>query len=169
MRLIGGNGARPARVEVFEMRPHPPMLLVLLALAGCGDSTPTVEFAKACAKELDGKTIATAGYLHAPFAALCRSNTRRGGTTTTCSFDLRDKPDGEARLSLNIEVGSGANRVDAARLEAKQGAAAIAASDAKFLADKAQVRGTGTLHAVPNSLKPEETICWLDVEKIERR
>ena len=39
----------------------------------------------------------------------------------------------------------------------------------KWLADKAQVRVTGALHAVPNSLKPEETICWLDVEKIERR
>jgi hypothetical protein len=151
------------------MRRSPPLAIVMLALAGCGDSTPTVEFAKACAKELDGKTIATTGYLHAPFATLCRSTTRRGGTTTTCSFDLRDKPDGEVRLSLNIEVGNGGNRVDEAKLKAKQGAGAIAASDAKFLADKAQVRVIGALHAVPNSLKPEETICWLDVEKIERR
>jgi hypothetical protein len=151
------------------MRRSPPLAIVMLALAGCGDSTPTVEFAKACAKELDGKTIATTGFLHSPFVTLCRSATRRGGTTTTCSFDLRDKPDGEVRLSLNIEVGSGGNRVDEAKLKAKQGAAAIAASDAKFLADKVQVRVTGALHAVPNSLKPEETICWLDVEKIERR
>jgi hypothetical protein len=145
------------------------LLLASLALAACGDSVTTVEFAKLCVKELDGKTIATAGYLHAPFATLCRSTTRRGGTTTTCSFDLRDKPDGEARVSLNVEVGSGANRVDEARLKAKQGAAAIAAGDARFLADKAHVRVTGALHAVPNSLKPEETICWLDVAKIERR
>ena len=64
---------------------------------------------------------------------------------------------------------SGANRVDEARLKARQGAAAIAAGDAKFLADKAQVRVTGALHAVPNSLRADETICWLDVEKIERR
>ena len=85
------------------------------------------------------------------------------------SFDLRDKADGEARLSLNIELGSGANRVDEAKLKAKQGAAAIAAGDGKFLAEKAHIRVTGTLTAVPNSLKPEETICWLDVAKIERR
>ena len=153
------------------MRRHSPLLLplVALALAGCGDSVPTVEFAKACAKELDGKTIATTGYLHAPFEALCRKAARRGAGTTTCSFDLRDKPGGEMRLSLNIELGSGGNRVDEARLKAKRRAAAIAASDAKFLDDKARVRVTGALHAVPNALKAEETICWLDVEKIERR
>jgi len=151
------------------MRHRLPLLLTVFALAACGDSATTVEFAKLCVKELDGKTVATTGYLHAPFLTLCRATTRRGGTTTTCSYDLRDKPDGEVRVSLNIEVGSGANRVDDARLKAKQGAAAIASSDAKFLADKAQVRVTGALHAVPNSLKPEETICWLDVEKIERR
>ncbi len=151
------------------MRHHPPLLLALLALFGCGDSATTVEVAKLCVKELDGKTVATTGYLHAPFATLCRTATRRGGPATTCSFDLRDKPDGEVRVSLNIEVGSGENRVDEARLKARQGAAAVAASDAKFLADKAQVRVSGALHAVPNSLTPEETICWLDVDKIERR
>jgi hypothetical protein len=140
-----------------------------MTLAGCGDGTPTVEFAKACAKEHDGKTIATTGYLRAPFEGLCRKAARQGASTTTCSFDLRDKPDGEARLSINVEIGAGANRVDEAKLKAKQGAAAIAASDGKFLAEKAQVRVTGALHAVPNALKSEETICWLDVAKIERR
>ena len=145
------------------------LLLAPLALAGCGDSATTVEFAKVCAKELDGKSIMTTGYLQAPFATLCRATARRGGSATTCSFDLRDKPDGEVRVSLNIEVGSGENRVDEAKLKAKQGAAAIAGKDGKFLADKAQVRVTGALHAVPNSLKPEETICWLDVDAIERR
>ena len=88
---------------------------------------------------------------------------------TTCSFDLRDKPEGEARLSLNVEAGSGPNRVDDAKLAAKQGAAAIAASDGKFLAERAHIRVTGVLRTVPNSLKPEETICWIDVAKIERR
>ncbi len=150
------------------MRRSPPLLAAVLALAACGDSTPTVEFAKACAKELDGKTIATTGYLRAPFEALCRKGPRGAGTTT-CSFDLRDKPEGEMRLSLNVEIGSGANRVDEARLKANQGAAAIAAGDASFLAEKARVRVTGVLHAVPNALKTEETICWLDVAKIERR
>ncbi len=149
------------------MRRSPPLLAAVLALAACGDGTPTVEFAKACAKEHDGKTIATTGYLRAPFEGLCRAGPRPG--SKTCSYDLRDKPDGEARLSINIELGTGANRVDEAKLKEKQGAAAIAASDGKFLAEKAQVRVTGALHAVPNALKSEETICWLDVAKIERR
>lgn len=146
-----------------------PLSLLALLVAGCSESATTVEFGKVCTKELDGKTVATTGYLHAPFAMLCRTTARRGGTTTTCSFDLRDKPDGAMRLSLNIEVGSGGNRVDEARLKAKQGAAAVADSDFKFLADKARIRVTGSLHAVANSLKPEETICWLDVEKIKRK
>jgi len=146
-----------------------PSLALLLAAAGCSESATTVEFAKACAKELDGKTIATTGVLHAPFATLCRSATRNNVATTTCSFDLRDKPDGEVRLSLNIEIGSGESRVDKARLEAKQGAASVRDSDGKYLADKAQVRVTGALHALPNSLRSDETICWLDVDKIERR
>jgi hypothetical protein len=156
------------------MRLFLPPLLALFALSGCGDSATTVEFAKLCVKELDGKTIATTGYLHSPFTSLCRSATRRGGTTTTCSYDLRDKADGEirdgaGRVSLNIEVGSGENRVDDTRLKAKEGAAAIRDNGGKFLANKAEVRVTGVLHAVPNSLKAEETICWLDVQKIARR
>lgn len=145
------------------------LFILPLSLAACSDSATTVEFAKVCAQELDGKTITTTGYLHAPFGTLCRTTTRRAGSATTCSFDLRDKPEGEVRLSLNIEVGRGENRVDEARHKEKQGAAAIAGGDGKFLADKVQVRVTGALHAVANSLKPEETICWLDVDKIERR
>ena len=151
------------------MRAAYPLLLIALVLAACGESATTVEFAEVCKTENDGKTLATTGYLHAPFATLCRSTQLRNSTATTCSFDLRDKPDGEIRLSLNIEVGAGENRVDQARFQAKQGAAAVIDSSRKFLTDKAQVRVTGTLHAVPNSLKPEETICWLDVEKIQRR
>lgn len=151
------------------MRAGFPPLLIAVALVACSESATTVEFAEVCKTENDGKTLATTGYLHAPFATLCRSTQLRNSTATTCSFDLRDKPDGEIRLSLNIEVGSGENRVDQARLEAKQGAAAVIDSGRRFLSDKAQVRVTGGLHAVPNSLKPEETICWLDVDKIERR
>ena len=45
----------------------------------------------------------------------------------------------------------------------------MADKDGKFLSDKARVRVTGTLHTLPHSLKPEETLCWLDVAKIERR
>jgi len=151
------------------MRARFPFPLIALVLAACSESATTVEFAEVCKTENDGKTLATTGYLHAPFATLCRSTQLRNSTVTTCSFDLRDKPEGEVRLSLNIEVGTGENRVDQARLKAKQGAAAVIDSGRKFLSDKAQVRVTGALHAVPNSLKPEETICWLDVDKIERR
>ncbi|HEY7609008.1 MAG TPA: hypothetical protein VIF14_07230, partial [Alphaproteobacteria bacterium] len=75
------------------MRPCAPLAIFLIAV-GCSESATTVEFAKACAKQLDGKAIATTGYLHAPFAMLCRTATRKNAATTTCSFDLRDKPDG---------------------------------------------------------------------------
>ena len=146
-----------------------PLLLFAVALAGCGDSVPTLAFKDVCKKENDGKTVATEGFLRAPFAGLCRAATRRNAATTACSFDLRDQPEGEARLSINIELGEGANRLDKARHAAKQGAAAVADKDAKFLADKARVRVTGIVSAVPNSLKPDETICWIEVEKIERR
>ena len=150
------------------MRPQWPIIL-LLPLAGCSDSVPTVAFNAVCKPENDGKTLATEGYLRAPFTALCRTASRGAAVATACSFDLRDPPDGEARLSLNIDLGEGANRIDKARHAAKQGAAAVADKDGKFLADKARVRVTGTLHTLPNSLKPEETLCWLDVAKIERR
>ncbi|MGH7002898.1 MAG: hypothetical protein ACREIP_03010 [Alphaproteobacteria bacterium] len=151
------------------MRLRLPILLLIVSLAGCSDSVPTLAFSEVCKKENDGKAVATDGYLRAPFAALCRSTKRRNVSTTACSFDLRDQPEGEARLSLNIESGEGANRVDKTRHAAKQGAAAIADKDGKFLAEKARVRVTGAVHAVPNSLKPEETLCWMDVDKIERR
>ncbi len=146
-----------------------PLLLLAVTLAGCGDSVPTLAFKDVCKAENDGKTIATEGFLRAPFEALCRPATRRNAATTDCSFDLRDQAEGEGRLSLNIELGEGANRVDQARHAAKQGAAAVADKDAKFLTDKARIRVTGSVSAVPNSLKPDEAICWIAVEKIERR
>lgn len=145
---------------------RPMVAVLLLLLAGCSDAT-TVEFAAACKAENDGKLIRTAGRLHAPFAALCRRDTRRNAPATVCSFDLRDKAADGARLSLNVEVGGGGNRVDQAR--AKLGAAAVRDDGGKDLAEGAEVRVTGILRAVPNSLRREETICWLDVERIERR
>ena len=144
-----------------------PSFALLAALAACSDSTPTVEFAALCKVEHDGKTIVTTGYLQAPFAGLCRTTSTPNGVAKMCSFDLRDKPDGEVRVSLNVLAGSEANRVEEAALAAKKGAAAIKGDDGKFLADKVHVRVVGTLHALPNGLKPEETICWLDVQKIE--
>ena len=150
------------------MRRHLPLALLLVAL-GCSESATTVDFVKVCTKDLDGKTVRTTGYLHAPFAALCRTATKQNASTTVCSFDLRDRPDGEVRISINIEIGSGESRVDEARLEDKLGAASVRDSDGKFLADKAQVRVIGALHALPNSLRPDETLCWLDVDRIERR
>jgi hypothetical protein len=144
-------------------------LLAVLALLAACSKAKTVEFADACKAELDGKLIRTTGYLRAPFEALCRSATRQKTVVTTCSFDLRDKADGGGRLSLNIELGTGKNRVDKARLDARHGAAAIEDDDGKYLADGAAVRVTGTLHAMPDVLKPQQAICWLDAETIERR
>jgi len=151
------------------VRVLPLLLFAAAALVGCGDSMPTVAFKDVCKSENDGKTVATEGYLRAPFEAVCRPATRRDAAATACSFDLRDQAEGDARLSINIELGEGANRVDKARQAAKLGAGAVADKNAKFLADKARVRVTGTIAAVPNSLKPDETICWMDVAKIERR
>lgn len=146
-----------------------PLPLLLVALAGCGDSVPNVAFKDLCKAENDGKILATEGNLTAPFEGLCRPVQKGEAKATVCSFDLRELPNSEARLSLNIELGEGPNRVDKVRQSAKQGAAAVADKDGKFLADKARVRVTGTVSAVPNSLKPDESICWIDVTKIERR
>jgi len=143
--------------------------LLLAAIAGCGDSVPNVAFKDLCKAENDGKLLATEGNLSAPFEGLCRPVQKGETKATVCSFDLRELPNSDARLSLNIELGEGPNRVDKTRQGAKQGAAAVADKDGKFLADKVRVRVTGTVAAVPNSLKPDETICWVDVTKIERR
>jgi hypothetical protein len=144
-------------------------LMLLCALAGCGDSVPNVAFKDLCKAENDRKLLATEGNLAAPFEGICRIVEKGQMKATACSYDLRELPNSEARISLNIEQGDGPNRVDKTRQAAKQGVAAIADKDGKFLADKARVRVTGTVAAVPNSLKPDETICWMDVTKIERR
>ena len=146
-----------------------PLPLLLVSLAACGDSVPTIAFKDLCKAENDGKLLATEGNLAAPFEARCRPAQRGEAKFTACSFDLRELPNSEARLSLNIELGEGPNRVDRSRQAGKQGVAAIADKDGKFLADNARVRVAGTVTAVPNSLKPDERICWIDVTKIERR
>ncbi len=143
-------------------------LLLLACVVACSD-TPVIEFAKACLRENDGKTLRTQGVLAAPFAALCRTSRRRSATVTTCSFDLRDPAGGDARISLNIAVGDGKSEIDKMRLDARQGAAAVRDGDGRFLADRAKIAVTGTLRAVQNTLKPDETVCWIDVDRIDRQ
>ncbi|MCW5773662.1 MAG: hypothetical protein KIT16_18615, partial [Rhodospirillaceae bacterium] len=90
-------------------RAFPSLAAAVFLVAGCSDAS-TVEFAAVCKPERDGKLVRTSGILRAPFAALCRAATRDGAAATVCSFDLRDKAGGAARLSLSVERGSGPNR-----------------------------------------------------------
>lgn len=143
-------------------------MAALPLLAACSD-TPVTAFANACQRENDAKALRTDGVLVAPFAALCRTSRRRNAAVTTCSFDLRDPAGGDARISLNIAVGDGKSEIDKARLDARQGAAAIRDADGRYLADRVKIRVSGTLRAVQNTLKPDETVCWIDVDQINRQ
>ncbi|HEX8738492.1 MAG TPA: hypothetical protein VF721_24385 [Pyrinomonadaceae bacterium] len=138
------------------------ILALILIIGGC-NSRPTTgvptEFAKACSPENEKKYLEVSGFLDDKGGVFCSN---RGGRME-CSFNLRETPTGEKKLSAYIETGTSANT-------AEQLPKGYSREDLKIrdnagniinLADKVKVTGELNTTGDPN-------VCFINVTKIEK-
>jgi hypothetical protein len=129
--------------------------LVFLAVT---TGVPT-EFAKACSPENEKKYLEVSGFLDDKGGVFCSNRSGR----MECSFNLRETPTGEKKLSAYIETGTSANNVE-------QLPKGYSREDLKIrdnagniinLADKVKITGELNTTTDPN-------VCFIDVTKIEK-
>jgi len=137
-------------------------LALILIINGC-NSRPTtgvpVEFSKACAAENEKKYLEVSGFLDDKGGVFCSNRSGR----MECSFNLRETPTGEKKLSAYIQTGTSAN-------SAEQLPKGYSREDLKIrdnagniinLADKVKVTGELNTTGDPN-------VCFINVTKIEK-
>jgi hypothetical protein len=138
------------------------LALLALIIAGC-NSRPTTgvptEFAKACSPENEKKYLEVSGFLDDKGGIFCSNRSGR----MECSFNLRETPTGEKKLSAYIQTGTSAN-------SAEQLPKGYSREDLKIrdnagniinLADKVKITGELNTTSDPN-------VCFIDVTKIEK-
>ncbi len=136
--------------------------LVVLIFAGCGGRPKTgtpVEFASACAVENEKKYVEVAGFLDSGGGVYCSN---RGGRME-CSFNLKETPTGEKKMSAYIEQGTSANTVEELKSGFKREDIKIRdhAGSVINLAEKVKLVGE-------MNVTPDAKVCFLNVTKIER-
>lgn len=128
--------------------------------ANCANKTGVpVEFSNACAVENEKKYLEVSGFLNSGGGVYCSN---RGGRME-CSFNFRETPDGEKKISAYIEQGSSANSVEELKKGFKPEDVKIRANDGSVinLADKVKV--TGEMNVTPDG-----KVCFINVTKIEK-
>ncbi|MDQ3801928.1 MAG: hypothetical protein M3384_21095 [Acidobacteriota bacterium] len=132
------------------------------AFAGCGGRPTTgtpVEFANACTPENEKKYIETSGFLDSGGGVFCSN---RGGRME-CSFNLRENPNGDKKISAYIEQGASANMVEELKSGFKREDIKIRDNAGNVINLAEKVRLVGEMNVTPDA-----KVCFLNVTKIER-
>jgi hypothetical protein len=135
----------------------------IFGFTGCTKPTPT-EFGQVCQKENDKKYISVEGYLRTGASVLC--STRNG--TRTCGLELSDKLDGESKISVYVEEGTGAGQMEPLPKSYGKDSLKVHAADGSTLGPKDRVRLVGKATTATDAVNASYTICFIDVDKIEK-
>ncbi|HEY0544210.1 MAG TPA: hypothetical protein VGC91_02345 [Pyrinomonadaceae bacterium] len=138
------------------------LLLCLLALDGCAKPVP-VAFNQVCQKENDNKYISVEGYLRTGVTVLCSS---RGGTRT-CGIELAEKPDGESKINVYVEEGTGKSQMEPLPKSYSDENLKLRTTDGQTVGAQDRVRIIGTAKTATDA-SSSYTVCYIDVNKIEK-
>jgi hypothetical protein len=141
-------------------------LLVMIASAGLGGCTKPVpvQFAQVCQNENDNKYVSVEGYLRAGVTVLCSS---RDGTKT-CSLELSDKPDGESKINVDVEEGTGKSQMEPLPKSYAKDSLKIYVQDGSVIGPKDRVRVIGTARTATDAVNSSLTVCYIKINKIEK-
>lgn len=140
------------------------VLLTIFFVSACNVTGVPTEFAKACAQDLDGKTIEVSGVLESRSMVYCSN---RGGRME-CPFDFSESAGGDKNMGADIEVGSGANTVTEIPKGFKKEDLKVrdnAGNQINLGTDK--VKMTGKMLIAP-AAPGGQGVCLMQVYKIER-
>ena len=139
------------------------LLLAVLGINGCTKPV-AIEFGKVCQKENDNKYISVEGYLRTGVSVLCSS---RGGTRT-CGLELSDKPDGQAKISVDVEEGTGKSQMEPLPKSYSKENLKVHTHDGSTVGPQDRVRITGTAKTATDAVNSSITVCYLSADKIEK-
>jgi hypothetical protein len=139
------------------------LLLIVLGINGCTKPV-AVEFGKVCQKENDDKYISVEGYLRTGASVLCSS---RSGTRT-CGLELSDKPDGQAKISVDVEEGTGKSQMEPLPKSYSKENLKVHTQDGSAVGPQDRVRITGTAKTATDAVNSSITVCYLTADKIEK-
>jgi hypothetical protein len=137
--------------------------LCLSGISGCTKPVP-VEFGQVCQSENDKKYISVEGYLRTGVSVLC--STRNG--TRTCGLELTDKPDGENKISVYIEEGTGKSQMEPLPKNYGKDSLKLHTSDGRVAGPQDRVRVIGKSSTATDATNASYTVCYIDVDKIEK-
>lgn len=136
----------------------------LLIVSGCSVTGEPVEFAKACDQANDGKNLQVTGVLKPRSSIFCSN---RGGRME-CPFDLFESASGQAKLTADIEVGSGANTMDEVPKGFKKEDLKIRDNAGNAVAlETDTVKATGKMMIAP-AAPGGQGVCLMQVYRIEK-
>jgi hypothetical protein len=138
-------------------------LACAFALSGCAKPV-AVAFDQVCTKENNDKYISVEGYLKTGVTVLCSSH----GGTRTCGLELLDKPDGQSKISVDIEEGTGKSQMEALPKNYGSDDLKIRAQDGSMVSTRDRVRIIGTASTDTGAGNSSLTVCFVKVAKIEK-
>jgi hypothetical protein len=136
-------------------------LLISAAAFGCGRPTTgvPVDFANACTMENEKKYIETSGFLDSGGGVYCSNRSGR----MECSFNFKESPTGEKKISAYIERGSSANTVEELKSGFKREDIKIRDNGGNVVNLDEKVKLTGEMNVTPDG-----KVCYINVTKIEK-
>ncbi len=138
-------------------------LTCIFALNGCAKPV-AVAFDQVCTKENNEQYISVEGYLRTGVTVLCSSH----GGKRTCGLELFDKPDGQSKISVDIEEGTGKSQMEALPKNYSSEDLKIRAQDGSMIGTRDRVRIIGTAATDTGAGSSSLTVCYINVAKIEK-
>jgi hypothetical protein len=139
------------------------LLLCTSYLTSCGKPV-FVDISNACKNGNNNQYIAVEGYLRTGTTVLCSS--REG--TRSCGLELTDKPDGDSKLDVYVEVGTGKSQMDQLPKNYGKNDLRIRDKDGRALSAQDRVRVLGVAKHGDAVVNNSYAICYVNVQKIER-
>ena len=141
------------------------ILSMMIFTIGCEPPKgEAVEYAKACDRENDNKTIETEGFLDDAGGVYCSNTSGR----MDCGFKLKKDLKDEKGFSADIAISSGANSMDKLERGYQKADITIRNNESNKIDLLKKVKVTGTLKSWEDKTSPAGGGCYLKVYKIEQ-
>lgn len=138
-------------------------MLCPFVLVSCTKPVPVV-FNNACQKEYDKVYVSVEGYLTTGTSVLCSSQ----DGTRSCGLELVESPDGTNKISVYLEEGTGTSQMEPLPKNYSKEDLKIRDSDGRALGARDRVRVIGIAKSTNEVVGSSYTVCYINVEEIER-
>ncbi|MFT3743622.1 MAG: hypothetical protein QM785_04930 [Pyrinomonadaceae bacterium] len=137
----------------------------MVFVSACNVVGEPVEYSKACDLANNGKTIEVSGILEEKGGSIFCSNT---SGRMECGYSLLAKAGEKQGISVDLEVGGGANTADKPASGFKREDLRIRDNAGQPVKLGDNVKLTGKVTSVKDTTDPSGGVCYVKVYKIER-